>query len=164
MGPTAGFRTLVHEMVHSVAARRLHSRATHYQAGTRRRWGDFLDEGVTEAVARSRAGILDWGRRTYDANVEVAFLLSQRIGGGIMEDIVLGRRRWQDLSEVIISAFGGDSQMFRVFLNALRAVPKVAPTNHPQVQLVKSMIRRMRAVPTVVGFHSDIYPRLYRYR
>lgn len=101
IGPRANEAlTVLHEAVHRIS--------TELNPSLLERLGSFLDEGITEWIARSRLGPRA-ARHGYDPNVQIVEMLAQRLGTKTVENVLIHgdfRRFWRAL----VALFNNDSK------------------------------------------------------
>jgi hypothetical protein len=116
VSPRADAETAIHETTHSVRE-------------DENRWGRayvgaFLDEGVTDAIARGRkAGGAE--RSAYKKNIAFYHLLERTLGGKVVERAIL-HGEYAALRTKVRELFGGSEARTFEFFNRLRAIgPRV---------------------------------------
>lgn len=112
VSPRGNLLTAIHEAIHQVAN-------DTFPMG-RQLLGDFLDEGITEAITRARLGPMG-GRHGYDAHVTFVRLLEARVGRSTVENAVL-HGAYRQLRDAVRRALGGSEVSTHEFFTALRQI------------------------------------------
>jgi hypothetical protein len=97
--PGSSLNTVIHESLHLVAQNN----------GVREIMGRFLNEGMTEWLARAEFG--PNGVMTgYEANVTFTEMLASRVGAGTLRDAYL-HGRWGELRRALVRLLGSEEQV-----------------------------------------------------
>jgi transposase len=112
VSPRGDLLTSIHEAIHLVA--------NDINPLGRQLLGDFLDEGITEAITRARLGPLA-GRHGYDAHVTFVRLLQAKVGRDVVENAVL-HGAYRPLRDAVRRALGGSEARTHEFFSLLRRI------------------------------------------
>ncbi len=112
VAPRGNLLTAIHEAIHQVAN-------DTFPMG-RQLLGDFLDEGITEAITRARLGP-QGGRHGYDAHVAFVTLLQGRVGRSTVENALL-HGAYRQLRDAVRTALGGSEARTMEFFTLLRRI------------------------------------------
>ncbi|HEY9800533.1 MAG TPA: DUF4157 domain-containing protein [Leptolyngbyaceae cyanobacterium] len=135
--PDANTLTVLHESLHWASE----------QSGARAILGAFVEEGITEALAR-RIGGPEAGQ-VYESNVAFVRELAEVVGQRTLDQAFL-HRQWGSLRSTLLSHFGSHTRV-QEFYQLLR---RIGPNGTPAeaVEQARRMLHRMSADQTLPDF------------
>ena len=148
ISPHGDLRTVLHEAIHKVAEETAPL--------AKQLLGRYLNEGITEAIARDRLGLAA-GNHAYDRNVAFVELLKDRLGVDVVENAIL-HGNYRAFREVVRARLGGSEAETLEFM---RLVGSVGPKSHDSpalraaIDLLDGRATPRGAHPEPVGAASD---------
>jgi hypothetical protein len=117
VSPNPSDRTVLHEAIHKVAEESAPL--------AKQLLGEYLNEGITEEITRSRLGA-PAGTQGYDRNVAFVEVLQDRLGVAVVENAIL-HGNYRAFREAVRARLGGSEA---ATLEFMRLVSSVSPTDH----------------------------------
>jgi hypothetical protein len=135
VAPRPSDRTVLHEAIHKVAEES--------SPLAKQLLGEYLNEGITEEIARSRLGS-PAGTQGYDRNVAFVEVLQDRLGVAVVENAIL-HGNYRAFREAVRARLGGSEAETLEFM---RLVSSVGAMDHdsPNLRMAIDLLDR-RATP-----------------
>jgi polyhydroxyalkanoate synthesis regulator phasin len=117
VSPRSNLLTVLHEAIHKVAGET--------SPLAKQLLGQYLNEGITEEITRSRLGERA-GKHAYDRNVAIVEVLQDRLGVSVVENAIL-HGDYRSFREAVRARLGGSEAETLEFMRLLQSV---GPTSH----------------------------------
>jgi hypothetical protein len=130
IGPRATGQDVIHETVHKVAQ--------DMNPQNRSLLGEFLDEGVTEWIARNRLG-RDAASKYYNTNVAFVEYLGTKVGFRTMENLML-HGSYGSFRSALYEALGKNRAALDEFFYSLRGMSGMDPTAAASIRRLKTLL------------------------